>query len=189
MTLDGTHPLSLNHITLVRDTMQCPISVQIINSACIGATAYPYPSLMPNDSCFSRCHQVPVSPPSEKSYYTESYARALLRLGNGTPLWDPIGNLRRPKAHLKSSLMIGDVGFFDIRGDFCYCFNIFLPMTDPGQGYHVPPNFEHLSPPLQRSEVVTKPKHFPQGTTLLSPGVSVSCASSEPLYFSFSNCI
>lgn len=130
------------------------------------------------ESGFPRCHQVTVPPHYTESYTTQSYTRTLLQSGNGTPLWDPMGDVG--SIDRRSSISIGDVGWFNTDGDFTYYFNIFLPRTHPGQ-FVCPPNFEPLLPPPQTAELEVNEKHFLPGATLVSPGVEVSYSSSEPL--------
>lgn len=151
----------------------------------LDSITHPYRSLM-NENGFPRCHRVTAPPRSTESYNMQIYTRSMLRQGNRTPLWDPIGYGSEDLAQAKNSLSIGDVGYFHENGSCEYHFNIFLPATHPAQ-FQCSPDFEPLTPPLQPAEVVTNEAHFPLGTTLVSPGVDVSCTSSDPLCVPLSN--
>lgn len=110
----------------------------------------------------------------------EAFNRSLSMLGHGSPLWEPIGDLDRPKMHLKSGVSIGDVGFLASSGAFETYFNLFLPADHPAQQY-CPPDLIPLDPPLD-SDLSVKPMQFPPGTTLVSKGIQAVTLSSSPLY-------
>ncbi|KAH9484551.1 hypothetical protein JR316_0004033 [Psilocybe cubensis] len=128
---------------------------------------HPYRSFLEGAS-FARCHTTAFT-----SCGTETYARSLLMAGNGFPIWDPVGDTGRPSAHLKSGLMIGDVGYLSDEGDFQYHFNIFLPPSSEVH-FNAPANLEPLFPALQSKEIKTETNYFAPGTVIASTGVEVT---------------
>ncbi len=76
----------------------------------------------------------------------EIYARSLFSLGHGVALHQVIGNLARPQEHLKSGVLLGDVGSISDLGSFTFAFNIFLPETHPVNQRRLPDNFVPFEP-------------------------------------------
>lgn len=140
----------------------------------LGSVTYPYRTQL-KDTSFPRCHLI-----STPKAGAETYMRSLFMLGNGTPIWDPVGDLSRPKASPESGIMIGDIGLLTHEGDFVCYFNIFLTPEDAPQ-YRCPPDLVPLHPPPEDADIATIPMHFPPGTTLVSRGVTASVHPSSPL--------
>lgn len=139
-----------------------------------GSITYPYRSLL-KDISFPRYHF--MSKPGNEA---EAFTGSLGMLGHGVPLWNPIGDLDRPKEQLDSSISIGDVGFLSLTGEFKCYFNIFLP---PESKYQTlcPQDLIPLAKPLE-SELCREDMHFAAGTALVSNGIEASILSSSPLY-------
>ncbi|KAH9484553.1 hypothetical protein JR316_0004035 [Psilocybe cubensis] len=144
----------------------------------LGFISHPYRAYL-EDTSFARCHQTSIT-----TCGAETYTRSLLMAGHGTPIWDPIGDTNRPKHHLKSGVMIGDVGHVTVHGDFESYFNIFLPPDKELQLY-CPENLEPLSPPLKPEEVKVQTNYFHPGTVLSSTGAEVTHMQESPLDLKF----
>ena len=74
---------------------------------------------------------------------SEIYARNLLPLRHGYPLWRPKPQHPSPEYNI-TGVQVGDVGFITRDGEFEFLFNICLPKDHIFQHYGVPDNFEQF---------------------------------------------
>ncbi|KAF8956735.1 hypothetical protein BDZ97DRAFT_1849664 [Flammula alnicola] len=115
----------------------------------------------------------------------EIYARSLLSFGSGVGLHHIEGNVARPKYHLSQGAFVGDVGYMNENGAFCYCFNLFYPSDHPIQPKILPHKFSPIHPPLSSEEVRIVSNHFAPGTIMATEGIEVSRVSDSPLQADF----
>ncbi|KAF5376792.1 hypothetical protein D9757_009481 [Collybiopsis confluens] len=105
----------------------------------------------------------------------EVYARFLLPLGRGFPLWKPKArDSRLPDAYRQEGVHIGDVGILnEFNGGFDYLFNACHPEDHPLNARGVPHDFKQLLD-VNYNDIVDEPEEFKFGSYVPSRSSDIS---------------
>ena len=100
------------------------------------------------------------------------YARRLMHLGYGHPLWGP------EPCERFGEVRLGDVGYLQ-DGHFCFLFNAMCPADDPVNSQRgVPPNFVVFHPPdavpIHRSHAITQTRLHSKSLRSVEIGTQLS---------------
>lgn len=101
------------------------------------------------------------------------FYEALLPVGYGLPMWNPVPNLESPISYRRKGVSIGDLGLITDVADFKYLFNITFPIAHPVNPTDLPQDLFSPSLPVSGEPMRMAANHS-RFKTFESRGIDVA---------------